>query len=136
MEIQMKVIVGQPVVIIHAGNYGHTYDFGYAVSKVTPTGRVTVKRDDKYERKFDSDGRELGRSSPYNRDWIETDVEKYKAIEARNRRWIKVGNAVNKVLEIHQLSGHHYWDEVNVVHKLMEIQIAVDAVKQMIEDIK
>lgn len=65
--------VGQPAAIQHCGSWTSTFQTGYTVTKVTPSGQVVVTRDsDGYQRRFSADGREMGKS--YSKDWLRLDV--------------------------------------------------------------
>lgn len=91
--------IGQEAAVAHCGFWDTHYTFGYVVSKVTPTGLVTIKRtSDGYERKFDKDGREMGTySSKYNRDVVRFDVEELKAYVAKVHRAQNAAEAIRSV---------------------------------------
>lgn len=93
------VKIGQEAAVAHCGSWNTHYTFGYVVSKVTPTGQVTIKRTaDGYERKFDKNGYEMGTSSSkYRRDTVHFNVEELKIAEQTKKRAAQAAGAIMAV---------------------------------------
>ena len=91
--------IGQEAAVAHCGSWNIHYTFGYVVAKVTPTGQVTIKRTtDGYERKFDKNGCEMGRSaSVYLRDTVCFNVEELKASVSEKNRTNLAAEAIRNV---------------------------------------
>lgn len=95
----MSITIGQEAAVAHCGSWNTHYTFGYVVSKVTPTGQVTIKRtSDGYERKFDKNGYETGTSaSKYRRDTVCFNVEELKIAEQAKIRAARAAGAIMAV---------------------------------------
>lgn len=101
MNATKSPTVGQEVAIAHTGPYSNRFYFGYFVTKVTPSGQITVSRAeqlDKFARRFDANGREIGSNvSKYNRDTLHLNVEELRERTAKEVRADKAASALNAV---------------------------------------
>lgn len=73
-----QLAVGQEIVLCRMGSFDVHYVFGYKVTKVTPTGRITIQRDAEgmvaaSVKQFNKHGEELG-ANAYHNLWLDTDV--------------------------------------------------------------
>lgn len=92
--MDIEVQVGQEVAIEHSG-YGFC-EFGYVVTKISPTGRITVENATQDEEVvFSPDGRERGRT--YYPRYLRTNVEELRKALHQKACIIKAAEAIRNV---------------------------------------
>jgi hypothetical protein len=128
-----QVIVGQEVGVQNSS--GNFISFGYKVTKVTPTGRVTIMRKGGIERKFDKDGYEMPSykgQSRYRCDTLVTDVEKARENIATNERCKTASNAIKNV-RVEQSYATYGKDGLH--GQIVQLQALLDEAKLLVEAI-
>lgn len=92
-----RPVVGQEVVVARMGSWDMHYDFGYVVTKVTPSGQVVVKHPEiTAECRFNADHREVG-VDRYRAAELRLDVQELQEREARQKRSIDAVNLIHAV---------------------------------------
>lgn len=122
--------VGQEVVIGRMGSWDMHYNFGYRVTKVTPTGQVTVEFTMENQRvstlKFNNRGYEMG-TSGYSLRQIYADVAGIREQVASKHRASKAAEALNDVAL--QEKCRSTYSRESMVEMLEQLQAKLDAAK-------
>lgn len=120
-----QVSVGQAVAV-QSSYANHSYNFDYAVVKVTPKGQVVVKRgSDGYEMRFDADGYEMSKfASKYRRSRLVVDVEAARKAEAAKAARRNAAALLNAVAVGHQVTEHYGPEDMAKVLADLEAKIA------------
>lgn len=129
--MEVKVQVGQEVVVARSGTYNCTYIYG-KVARVTPTGQVAVELKSGDVIKFDKHGRERSKDS-WRRAYIRTDVEAVrKEVAIRDAKYKAVG-AMNAIKM--DRDARHEWSKEtmmvelqNMKNRLAEAEALVNAI--------
>lgn len=122
--------VGQEVAVIRPGYYGARHGFGYHVHKVTPSGQVVIMRDsDNYVRRFDKDGREIGKFADGR---LVIDVDEARAFENKQKRSNDAANAIMAVRVDRSLGTY---SKQGLLEQVEELQKLVDAARAAVESI-
>jgi hypothetical protein len=129
----MQATVGAPAAVQHNGSCGHTsYQLGYAVTKVTPTGQVTIKRDsDGYERKFKPNGHEMNKLA-YG-DTLRLDVEAVQAEMNRVSRHRAAADAINNVRLEEQVK--HTWGADSMRDRIADLEALLAKAKEAVNQL-
>jgi hypothetical protein len=126
------ISIGQEAAVVHSGRWDSIVQFGYTVTKVTPTGQVTVTRQDGYTRRFDKKGYEMGTSSSsYDRDIVRFDIGVLQEQESRKKRAIAAAQAINYIDKPNNVN-HHYSKEV-MYAELDALQRQIDEARKVVD---
>ena len=127
-----KPAIGDQVAICRYASFGpSTYDFGYTISRITPSGQMVVKRADGYERKFDKHGEEMSGSS-YNRPYLRHNVAELELeVAALNRS----KTAVQAILAVKVSESRATWGKGSLAKQITELQVLLDAARAAVEAI-
>jgi hypothetical protein len=121
---QIMISIGQEAAVIHSGSWIDTVYFGYTVTKVTPTGQVTVTRQDGHTRRFAKDGYEMGTSvSRFRRDMVRFDVDVLQEQEDRKKRAFYAAQVINDIVPLRvtrQYSKDAMRDALNALKKQID----------------
>lgn len=124
-----KVVVGQEVVV--SGRY-NGYLFGYFVTKVSPSGQITVaKGADKIV--FNPDGRERT-SDKWHKHYLCLNVQELKDKTRGERKRMLAVSSVRKVSEAVNEVGNG-WDKESLQAKIQSLQTLLDAAKKAVDEI-
>lgn len=105
-EVNMQSLkVGQEVVVFRSGSWDVQKTFGYKVTNVTPTGRVTVQRvtnpgtpnEHIHQLKFNKENRLMGDAYDAGRYWIDDRVAERREEDERQRRILEAIKALEAV---------------------------------------
>jgi hypothetical protein len=135
----MNVTVGQEVAVATYGGHAPRFSFGWFVKKVSPTGQITVERDNlagKVAKRFRPDGRELGGNSYYS-SRMETNVAEIQArlaaIQAREEAtaaFHKISALLEKKVGV---PGRWMLDKTQLTEVLAEMDELVAAARAKVE---
>jgi hypothetical protein len=118
------ISIGQEAAVVHSGSWIDTVYFGYAVTKVTPTGQVTVTSQDGRTRRFDKKGYEMGTSSSqFRRDMVRFDIDVLQEQEDRKKRAFYAAQVINDIIPIRvtrQYSKDAMHDALNALIKQID----------------
>lgn len=129
----MKPVIGQEAVVEHSYMGRITFYLGYKVTKVTPTGRVTITRDsDGFQRNFDAKGREMDKSR-YTRNEVRFDVEVVKGIMNHERSVRETIKAIDEIKGFRTPDVR--WSKEDLLKTLDEIQAKVDAAREAVNKV-
>jgi hypothetical protein len=131
-----NLVVGQEVVVC-SSMYGSpiSYQFGYVIKKITPTGQMTVahkKNGDKM--RFDNRGWEYGTGSVWNRAWLDVDVDGARKAQAERKIVDAAADFLNEITKMDRLKpGSH---RETAMDRIKLIQIKLDSAKKILEENK
>jgi hypothetical protein len=129
---QIMISIGQEAAVIHSGSWSNTVYFGYTVTKVTPTGQVTLTRQDGHTRRFDKKGYEMGTSdSRFRRDMIRFDVDELREQESNKKRATDAAQAINDIDKPYNMN-HNCSKEV-MYAELDALQRQIDEARKVVD---
>ena len=128
-----RTTVGAEAAISRLSSYATIYQFGYTVTKVTPSGQVVVKRaSDGLERRFDAQGYEMGSSaSRYRRECIHFNVAEIRAAEAARLGANAAAQALNAVRLERPVQGT--WGKKSLQETAAELRALLSQAEALIE---
>lgn len=129
----MQATVGAPAAVQYNGSWGHIrYQLGYTVTKVTPSGQVTITRDsDGYERKFNAKGHEMNKLSCG--DTLRLDVEAVQAEMNRVSRYRAAADALNNVRLGEQVK--YTWGADSMRNRIAELEALLAKAKEAVNQL-
>lgn len=129
--MEQQVQVGQEAAIVD----GTHVQFGYTVVKVTPTGQVTVRRNDGYERRFNSDSREINAlyHSKYRKPVVRFDVEALRQNELRDKKRQEAAEAINAIVPNDRARAT--WSKDSMLAHIAEIEALLQKAKALVEQL-
>jgi hypothetical protein len=117
------ISIGQEAAVVHFGTWSNTVYVGYTVTKVTPTGQVTLTRQDGHTRRFDKTGYEMGTSdSRFRRDMIRFDIDELQEQESSKKRAIDAAHTINDIVPI-KVTRHYSKDAMRDALNALKKQI-------------
>jgi hypothetical protein len=126
------ISIGQEAAVVQLHRWAtHTVHFGYTVTKVTPTGQVTITSQDGHKHRFDKNGYEMGAPSSYSRKMIRFDVGVLREQESRKKRAIDAAQAMNDIDKPNNVT-HHYSKEV-MYADLDALQRQIDEARKVVD---
>jgi hypothetical protein len=129
---QTMISIGQEVAVVQLHRLAtHTVHFGYTVTKVTPTGQITITSQDGHKHRFDKNGYEMGAPSSYSRKMIRFDVDALQEQEYHKKRAIDEAQAINDIDKPNNVN-HHYSKEV-IYAELDALQRQIDEARKVVD---
>lgn len=121
--------LGDEVVYCRSGNYGPSYTFGYKVTKITPTGQVTIQLDANgmtatSVKRFTKDGAEIGNADSYYSRWLDADVAGIRQLLADKHATRHAAEMLEKV-NAGQVGRE--WCKETLLKKAAALRAALDA---------
>jgi hypothetical protein len=128
----MNVVKGQKVALIR--DWRHAPSFG-TVTKVTPSGRMTVKVFDGLEYQFNERGHSFGKD--YNPFHVDTDVVAVEARVALRERIMKAVVAVNKVAyqDSYDRRPNEHWSKESFQEEIARLEGLLATARSAVEAI-
>jgi hypothetical protein len=129
---QIMISIGQEAVVVHHGRWDSKVQFGYTVTKVTPTGQVTITNQDGRTRRFNKKGFEMGTpSSSYNRDMVRFDIDELQEQESRKDRAIAAAQAINFIDKPNNVT--RYYSKEVMYAELDALQRQIDEARKVVD---
>lgn len=135
MIAKLNVTVGQELVVLPSTSYEDRPNFGYVVTRVSPSGKFEVRHPTQtgsaFTYFFNTDGRELaggmnGRAI-YDGARCETDVAAWRARAARRKALVNAATAINDVKLTQQVRAQ--WGKEAMQSQIDMLQSLLDAAK-------
>jgi hypothetical protein len=125
------ISIGQEAAVIHSGMWDSTVQFGYTVTKVTPTGQVTITSQDGRTRRFDKNSHEMGKSSSYNHDMVRFDIDELQEQESSKKRAIDAAQAINFIDKPNNVT--RYYSKEVMYAELDALQRQIDEARKVVD---
>jgi hypothetical protein len=92
------VSIGQEAAVEICGACKFTFIYGYTVTKISPTGQITITNKDGDTRRFNKQGYELGKTLKwYDRNMVRFDIDAVHKQEFYMDRAIAAAQAINDI---------------------------------------